>query len=846
MKGKKYFLLLGILFSLVLVSSMTSAAVTVNYNINERIFEEDGSVNNTNTPVKGASLFAYYCANSDCSTINPTPFYSYNAPSSSNEVTLILPKNLVGNGYAFYVIKEGYIGWHHWGITYAGSGTVNEPNPIYLSKKRSAFAPITNFSVYNEVERNKPIQIEVSVGIDATTASAIEDIRHIQNLPLQESVMTLVSVEIKNSSGSIVHSDTKLLSLAYSERQSFYFNYPGFDKEGNYNVSLYTDIVDDKILNPIRTNANFEINVLGDKLLDYSYSLLEKVSYEPLHPKKGEVVNISFGYLSNYVDSEENLFPINTSITAIASRNNQFYESFNFNLKGNSVDFSPFSFDFLIEELGNYTIKIIANPNPEMGNFSIGTNATLEFFVLQELDQTPPTIIIHSPINITYIDRTQLVSITALDNVAVDKIWYNWNGTNISYNGPVYVDFLEGSNTLKVWANDTSGNVNSASVVFDVVIPCIPDIKYTEWSEWINENCAGDKRNQSRFRVQYDANNCGFCNFTHYEYQLVEDDSCVACVPNQTLTNSVESDIVNLSCINNTHRNQSYVLTNFYEDGCGSSWNVSSILYRLVADSSCYVPPVCEEDLQYTEWSSWTGLSCVNDTHRNQSRFRVQYDANDCGNFVNVTEYGFRTIEDASCVACVPNATLVDSVESEVVNLSCVGDKRNQSYVLTDFYEDGCGSSWNVSSILYRLVEDSSCHACVPNQTFINFTETDVTNLKCVGTKRNQSYIITNFYEDGCGSSWNVSSTLYRLVKDSSCGGSKGGGGSSRREVEVIELNPIINSSMELMGQNFTEINLGVVEHKEKPGIPDILWILFFAIIILSIIILSILLLRRL
>jgi hypothetical protein len=68
MKGKKYFLLLGILFSLVLVSSMISAAVTVNYNINERIFEEDGSINDTNTPVKGASLLAYYCTNSDCST----------------------------------------------------------------------------------------------------------------------------------------------------------------------------------------------------------------------------------------------------------------------------------------------------------------------------------------------------------------------------------------------------------------------------------------------------------------------------------------------------------------------------------------------------------------------------------------------------------------------------------------------------------------------------------------------------------------------------------------------------------------------------------------------------------
>ncbi|GAI18014.1 unnamed protein product, partial [marine sediment metagenome] len=72
----------------------------------------------------------------------------------------------------------------------------------------------------------------------------------------------------------------------------------------------------------------------------------------------------------------------------------------------------------------------------------------------------PPT----SPLNKTYNVRVQNLNI----NSNGDNIWYNWNGTNYTYTTPVNINFTEGSITLNAWANDSSGDVNTTSVVFGV------------------------------------------------------------------------------------------------------------------------------------------------------------------------------------------------------------------------------------------------------------------------------------------------------------------------------------------------------------------------------------------
>ena len=84
------------------------------------------------------------------------------------------------------------------------------------------------------------------------------------------------------------------------------------------------------------------------------------------------------------------------------------------------------------------------------------------------IDLTAPIITILSPNNTTYTTASQLVNITATDNVHVNTIWYNWNGTNLIYSTPQLITFNQGMNTLQVWANDTAGNIGTASVSFTV------------------------------------------------------------------------------------------------------------------------------------------------------------------------------------------------------------------------------------------------------------------------------------------------------------------------------------------------------------------------------------------
>jgi len=83
-------------------------------------------------------------------------------------------------------------------------------------------------------------------------------------------------------------------------------------------------------------------------------------------------------------------------------------------------------------------------------------------------DTTAPTIEIVSPNTEVYNGASQLLNITASDDIEIDKIWYNWNGINITYTAPISITFNEGSNTINAWANDTVGNVVTTSITFTI------------------------------------------------------------------------------------------------------------------------------------------------------------------------------------------------------------------------------------------------------------------------------------------------------------------------------------------------------------------------------------------
>jgi len=114
------------------------------------------------------------------------------------------------------------------------------------------------------------------------------------------------------------------------------------------------------------------------------------------------------------------------------------------------------NFTNVISIEGSNTWKVYCNDTA--GN----TNSSSVTF---SKDTIKPIITIYSPQNTTYNNRTILVNFTA-DNY--QSLWF-YNGTaNETYTTQVYRTFAEGSNTIIAYANDTSGNLNSTSVVFSI------------------------------------------------------------------------------------------------------------------------------------------------------------------------------------------------------------------------------------------------------------------------------------------------------------------------------------------------------------------------------------------
>jgi hypothetical protein len=115
--------------------------------------------------------------------------------------------------------------------------------------------------------------------------------------------------------------------------------------------------------------------------------------------------------------------------------------------------------DIGIYNLSLWASDILDNENQIFDSFNV-------------VDTTPPEINITSPISTYYNYSKILINISVYDNYLLDSIWYNWNGTNTSYENEINITFNEGLNQLFVWANDTNSNLNFVNISF--IVDTIP------------------------------------------------------------------------------------------------------------------------------------------------------------------------------------------------------------------------------------------------------------------------------------------------------------------------------------------------------------------------------------
>ena len=215
----------------------------------------------------------------------------------------------------------------------------------------------------------------------------------------------------------------------------------GIDDQQNTTslTALYSSSSADIKLASVNGSTRFNGTIDEVALWNRSLSNLEILN---LYKRGAMRLNFTVRSCNNSICNGETFTDINDSIPQSLSVTNNQYFQYNISFETDNASYSP--------ELYNVTIS-------------------------STIDTTPPTIIIVSPTNTTYANATQRVNISAIDTVGVNTIWYDGNGTNVTYISPISIVFNEGGNILYAYANDTSGNLNSTRVIFsvDTITPLI-------------------------------------------------------------------------------------------------------------------------------------------------------------------------------------------------------------------------------------------------------------------------------------------------------------------------------------------------------------------------------------
>jgi len=142
-----------------------------------------------------------------------------------------------------------------------------------------------------------------------------------------------------------------------------------------------------------------------------------------------------------------------------------------------------------VEENGSWTVNGITYDKRKALNLSsnINTSSYLTGYQIPipysqfnnsnisvyEYDPTPTDLIeISSPTAQNYTTQNVMINISNKTSMAnIDEIWYNWNGTNVTYTEPINLTFTAGEHTLETWANNTAGTEQNVNVTFAVYTP---------------------------------------------------------------------------------------------------------------------------------------------------------------------------------------------------------------------------------------------------------------------------------------------------------------------------------------------------------------------------------------
>jgi len=139
--------------------------------------------------------------------------------------------------------------------------------------------------------------------------------------------------------------------------------------------------------------------------------------------------------------------------------------------------------------------NVIVYANDTLGNLNSSS-------VVFSVDSLPPAISINSPQNITYGTSNIFVNFSTSDNSLVSSCRVYLDSILISSSCSTFTTSVSnGAHTLEVYANDTLGNLNSSSVVFNI------DLTPPTYSDITTNTLAAYQNNNSHFNITWSDNN---------------------------------------------------------------------------------------------------------------------------------------------------------------------------------------------------------------------------------------------------------------------------------------------------------------------------------------------------
>jgi len=276
--------------------------------------------------------------------------------------------------------------------------------------------------------------------------------------------------------GEVINGSANIFSLTLGDGEYLWSVWckdtNGYGKFAFQNKTFYLDSV--------APTVNYDVVTEANGTIFSRTSIYAGVTITELHPK-----NITF-VLYNATSL------VNSTTYALGDTN-----------LNNSINWTNLS-------NGDYYYNITVRDNAN------NINSTQNRFIA--LDTTAPNISFVSPSAESFYS-TVLIVINITNSSRAVNVWWN-NGTdNLTYTGPIYYNFTDGKKLIYGYANDSLGNVRSASVSFyvDTILPQVAITNPLNTTYNISVNSLNYTTNDTNPRYCWYSNDSGATNSSSVE-----------------------------------------------------------------------------------------------------------------------------------------------------------------------------------------------------------------------------------------------------------------------------------------------------------------------------------------